>query len=89
MIAAVLAGRSAVVTGAARGLGLAAARRLAQAGASVTLTDRDAAEGEAQAQALRAAGLQADFAVQDVTDPQSWPACSTACSRAGGGSTCW
>lgn len=72
MSAAVLAGRGAVVTGAARGLGLAAARRLAQAGASVTLTDRDAAEGEAQAQALRAAGLQADFAVQDVTDPQRW-----------------
>ena len=37
-----LAGRSAVVTGAAWGLGKATARRLAEAGASVLIADIDA-----------------------------------------------
>lgn len=72
MSAGVLAGCSAVVTGAARGLGLAIAKRLAEAGASVTLTDRDAGEGESQARALRERGLGVDFSAQDVTQPQDW-----------------
>jgi 2-dehydro-3-deoxy-L-rhamnonate dehydrogenase (NAD+) len=38
-----LAGRRAVVTGAAAGLGLAIAKRLAQSGARVSLWDRDSA----------------------------------------------
>jgi 7-alpha-hydroxysteroid dehydrogenase len=36
-----LKGKSAIVTGAARGIGLAVARRLARAGASVTMADHD------------------------------------------------
>ena len=39
-----IAGRSAIVTGAASGIGLAYAEAMAEAGATVTLTDIDAAE---------------------------------------------
>lgn len=67
-----LEGKCAVVTGAARGLGLATARRFGAAGAHVLLTDMAAEEGEAQAAALRSEGCDAYFVVQDVTDPQRW-----------------
>lgn len=67
-------GKCAVVTGAARGLGLATARRLAAAGAHVLLTDMAADEGETQAAALRREGHDAYFVVHDVTDPARWPA---------------
>ncbi|MFT3819296.1 MAG: 3-oxoacyl-ACP reductase FabG [Rubrivivax sp.] len=57
----------AIVTGSARGLGAATARRLAEEGAKVVVTDiqRDAAE--ATAAALRAAGLAAHCVVGDIT----------------------
>jgi NAD(P)-dependent dehydrogenase (short-subunit alcohol dehydrogenase family) len=44
---ALLEGRSALVTGASRGIGLAIARRLADAGANVVITSRDPAHLEA------------------------------------------
>ena len=62
-----LIGKAAIVTGAAHGIGLACARRLAQDGASVALADIDAAAGEAAAAALRAEGLKAIFVTTDVT----------------------
>lgn len=43
----------AIVTGAARGIGLACAQRLAAGGASVVLSDIDADAGEAAAEAIR------------------------------------
>ena len=58
-------GQTAVVTGAARGLGLAAARRLAAEGARVALFDRD---GEALAAAVEGLGGEALSQVVDVTD---------------------
>lgn len=63
-----LDGRRALVTGAGRGIGLALAAALAEAGAAVTLVARTAAEIEAGAEAIRAAGGSADAAVLDVTD---------------------
>jgi NAD(P)-dependent dehydrogenase (short-subunit alcohol dehydrogenase family) len=63
-----LEGRRALVTGAGRGIGLAAAAALAEAGAEVTLAARSAAEIEDAAAALRAAGGRADALAIDVTD---------------------
>ena len=63
-----LTGKRALVTGAGRGIGLAAAAALSEAGAHVTLVARTGAEIEAAAQAIRARGQQADFACLDVLD---------------------
>lgn len=63
-----LDGRRALITGAGRGIGLAAATALADAGAHVTLCDLAEAEVCAAAAALKARGRSADVLVQDVTD---------------------
>ncbi|MFE0175801.1 SDR family NAD(P)-dependent oxidoreductase [Streptomyces sp. NPDC059002] len=63
------AGRTALVTGAASGIGLAVARRLAAAGAAVACADRDA-EGAGKAAAeLTSCGAHAIPLTVDVTDP--------------------
>ncbi len=65
-----LTGRIALVTGSSRGIGLALARGLGEAGARILLNARDAARTEAAAQALRDDGLDALACPFDVTDPQ-------------------
>ncbi|WP_137846133.1 SDR family NAD(P)-dependent oxidoreductase [Microbacterium sp. 2FI] len=60
-----LTGASALVTGGASGLGLATARRLAAAGAAVTIVDLPSSAG-----AHIAAELGGSFAAADVTDPE-------------------
>ena len=62
-----LAGKVAVVTGAAQGIGAACARRFAREDAPVALWDVDDARGEALAAELRAAGWQALYAHCDVS----------------------
>ena len=63
-----LDGRRALVTGAGRGLGLACAAALAEAGAEVWLAARSLSEVEAAAEALRARGDSAHALRLDVTD---------------------
>lgn len=66
-----LAGKRALVTGASSGLGLHFAGVLARAGAAVTLAARRRDKVEAEAEALRAAGLAATAAELDVTAAES------------------
>lgn len=63
-----LAGRAALVTGAADGIGEGIARRLALEGAAVIVADVDAAQGERVAAHLRERGAHARFVACDVTD---------------------
>ena len=62
-----IAGRSALVTGAASGIGLAYAECMAEAGAKVTLTDIDAEGAAREAQRLTDEGYVARFGVCDVS----------------------
>ncbi|WP_173931241.1 SDR family NAD(P)-dependent oxidoreductase [Chelativorans sp. Marseille-P2723] len=66
-----LDGRRALITGAGRGLGLAMAEALAEAGAAVTLCARTASEIEAAAERLQGQGYLAEALHADVTDPQA------------------
>lgn len=63
-----LAGRVALVTGGTRGIGLASARLLAQAGAAVVVASEDAAACQQAASELRAQGLLASGLCCDVAD---------------------
>ncbi len=67
-----VAGKTALVTGGASGLGLATARALAGKGARLILADIDGAGAEAAAESLRAAGVEAMGLQLDVTDEASW-----------------
>lgn len=66
-----LAGRTAVVTGAGRGIGRAVARSLAEAGAAVVVAARTGREIEAAAAELSGEGHRALAVRCDVTDPAS------------------
>ncbi|GAB0114210.1 SDR family oxidoreductase [Acidisoma sp. C75] len=63
-----LSGKTALITGSSGGLGLAMARGLAEAGASVILNGRDAAKLAAAAEGLRAAGHAVTTRLFDVTE---------------------
>ena len=67
-VAVSLTGRLALVTGAARGLGLEIARGLAEAGATVLLNGRSAERLDSPVARLRAEGLAVEPLVADVTD---------------------
>ncbi|MDQ0472978.1 SDR family oxidoreductase [Labrys wisconsinensis] len=73
-----LTGRIALVSGSSRGIGLALARGLGEAGAQLVVNGRDAATLESAAGELRAAGLAVHAAPFDVGDPE---ACAAAVGR--------
>jgi NAD(P)-dependent dehydrogenase (short-subunit alcohol dehydrogenase family) len=61
-------GKTAIVTGAGRGIGAATARRLAEEGASVAIAELDPESGEAVANQLRSEGYTAIAIQTDVAD---------------------
>ena len=64
-----LSGRTALVTGGSRGLGLQIAEALGEAGARLMLTSRKAADLEEAAAALQAKGIDARWVAADASDP--------------------
>lgn len=80
-----MTGRSVLISGAARGLGLRAAQVLAARGASVALADIDEGGGQAAAAALVEQGATATFVRLDVTDDASWAAATETVVSAHGG----
>lgn len=64
-----LDGKVAILTGAGRGIGAAAAKLFAEHGASVVVSDLDPAPAAETAAAIRSAGGQALVVPGDVTDP--------------------
>jgi NAD(P)-dependent dehydrogenase (short-subunit alcohol dehydrogenase family) len=78
------AGKSVLVTGAASGIGLAAARAFAAEGARLVLADLNGAGAETAAASIRAAGGEAIAAALDVADfEQCAAAVALAVSRYG------
>lgn len=67
-----LEGKVALVTGGARGLGLAFATGLAEAGASVVVADVLEEAGRAAAESLVKRGLAASFVKLDVSSEEEW-----------------
>ena len=67
-----VAGKVALVSGAARGIGAATAKLLAQEGAAVVLGDVLEKEGRETAAQIVAAGGRATFIPLDVARPENW-----------------
>lgn len=63
--------RTALITGASKGIGLAIARQVGAQGHSVWLGCRDAQRGESAARALQRAGIDARVVQRDVVDEAS------------------
>jgi NAD(P)-dependent dehydrogenase (short-subunit alcohol dehydrogenase family) len=83
-----LEGKSALVTGAASGIGRASALAFAREGSRVMLTDVDEAGGERAAEEIRDAGGEALFTRADVTRDEEVEAMVRATVAAFGGLDC-
>jgi NAD(P)-dependent dehydrogenase (short-subunit alcohol dehydrogenase family) len=80
-----LAGATALVTGGNSGIGRSTAIALADLGAHVLLTGRDASRGQDVADAIRARGGSADFIAAALTDEASARALARRAVELGGG----
>ncbi|CAM2187637.1 2,5-dichloro-2,5-cyclohexadiene-1,4-diol dehydrogenase LinX [Paraburkholderia sacchari] len=79
-----LEGKTAIVTGAARGMGAAIARLFAKEGATVALCDVSGERAEHQAAEIRGSGHKAFASLLDVTSEESWKVvCAAVIERAG------
>ncbi|QFU81682.1 SDR family NAD(P)-dependent oxidoreductase [Natronorubrum aibiense] len=67
-----LENKTALITGAASGIGQATAERFAEEGARVIVTDIDSDDGQELAEALTADGAEAEFSDLDVTDSEAF-----------------
>jgi NAD(P)-dependent dehydrogenase (short-subunit alcohol dehydrogenase family) len=74
-----IAGRTALITGAADGIGQGMARRFAREGAAVLVVDFDAEKGAATVEELKALGARAAFQRCDVTVKDDVRAAVAAC----------
>jgi 3-oxoacyl-[acyl-carrier protein] reductase len=79
-----LAGRTAIVTGASRGIGIHVARALARERMNLVLAARSTSDLEAVAAQLRMAGADVIAAPTDVADPSALQALILAAKRAFG-----
>jgi NAD(P)-dependent dehydrogenase (short-subunit alcohol dehydrogenase family) len=79
-----LDGKSALVSGAARGIGAAVAAALAEAGAAVMVTDVLEKEGRDTVAKIQQAGGRAAFVKHDVTSEAQWEAAMAAAVNAFG-----
>ena len=83
-MAGLLAGKAAIVTGGASGIGEACAATLAREGASVLITDVDELMGQGAVQKIAKAGGTVAWLKHDVRDEAGWPnAIATAEKRFG------
>src|SRR5277367_6014231 len=73
-----LAGKVAIISGAASGMGAATARMFAREGARVVIADRLAQEGRQVAESI---GAAAQFEELDVTDEANWTSVVAATTR--------
>ncbi|MDJ0941821.1 MAG: SDR family oxidoreductase [Kiloniellales bacterium] len=80
-----LSGRSAVVTGGGRSIGLACCEALSEAGAQVVIAEVDMAEAEAGRDILRGKGYDAEIVEMDVTAPDRVTAVADQIAAARGG----
>ena len=80
-----LHGKTALITGASKGLGKAMALALAEAGAAIALVSRDEAKLNEVAEEIRAEGKRAEVFVADVSDEaQVARVCTNVAARLGG-----
>lgn len=73
--------RVAVITGGGRGIGLACAEALAEAGAKIVLLERDEAAAKDAASALAAQGAQVSWRLVEVSDQRAVEAAAAATER--------